>query len=72
MGRLIFVEDYDLHKARYLVHGVDLWMNTPRPMHEASGTSGMKAALNGVPQLSVFDGWWCEGYNGSNGWLSYQ
>jgi glycogen phosphorylase len=67
-GRIIYVEDYDLHKARYLVHGVDLWLNTPRPTQEASGTSGMKAALNGVLHLSVYDGWWCEGYNGANGW----
>jgi glycogen phosphorylase len=68
LGRIIFVEDYDLHKARYLVHGVDLWLNTPRPLQEASGTSGMKTALNGVLNLSVLDGWWYEGYNGANGW----
>jgi starch phosphorylase len=67
-GRVVFIEDYDLHLARYLVHGVDLWLNTPRPLQEASGTSGMKAAINGVPNLSIMDGWWYEGYNGANGW----
>jgi starch phosphorylase len=67
-GRIAFVEDYDMHMARYLVHGADVWLNTPQPLHEASGTSGQKAALNGVPHLSVLDGWWQEGYNGKNGW----
>jgi starch phosphorylase len=67
-GRLAFVEDYDEDIARYLVHGVDLWLNNPIPPFEASGTSGMKASLNGVPHLSVLDGWWLEGYNGRNGW----
>jgi len=67
-GRIAFVEDYDMHVARYLVQGVDVWLNTPRRPHEASGTSGQKAAVNGVPSLSVLDGWWCEGYNGANGW----
>jgi starch phosphorylase len=67
-GRIAFVEDYDLHVAHRLVQGVDLWLNLPRVPKEASGTSGMKAALNGVPQLSTVDGWWAEGYNGSNGW----
>jgi starch phosphorylase len=67
-GRIAFVEDYDMHMARYLTHGVDVWLNTPRPLREASGTSGQKASLNGVVHLSVLDGWWCEGYNGSNGW----
>ena len=67
-GRIAFVEDYDMHMARYLVQGVDLWLNTPRRPHEACGTSGMKASLNGVPHLSVRDGWWHEGYNGLNGW----
>ena len=57
-----------MHSAKLLVQGVDLWMNTPRAPMEASGTSGMKAAINGVPNLSVLDGWWCEGYNGKNGW----
>jgi starch phosphorylase len=67
-GRIAFVEDYDMHMARYLVHGVDVWLNNPRRLREACGTSGMKAALNGVPHLSVLDGWWYEGYNGNNGW----
>ncbi|MEE8392401.1 MAG: alpha-glucan family phosphorylase [Anaerolineae bacterium] len=67
-GRIAFIEDYDLQVARYLVQGVDLWLNTPRRPHEASGTSGQKAAANGVPNLSVLDGWWAEGYNGANGW----
>jgi len=67
-GRIAFVEDYEMHLAHRLVQGVDLWMNVPRPPLEACGTSGMKAALNGVPQLSVLDGWWREGYTGQNGW----
>jgi len=67
-GRLVFLEDYDMNIARYLVQGVDVWMNTPRRPREASGTSGMKAALNGVLNFSVLDGWWREGYNGRNGW----
>ncbi len=67
-GRIAFVEDYDMHVARYLVQGVDLWLNTPRRPYEASGTSGQKAAMNGVPSLSVLDGWWAEGYDGKNGW----
>ncbi|MFH1087873.1 MAG: alpha-glucan family phosphorylase [Chloroflexota bacterium] len=67
-GRIGFVEDYDMHVARYLVQGVDVWLNTPRRLNEASGTSGMKAALNGVLNLGVRDGWWHEAYNGSNGW----
>ena len=67
-GRIAFVEDYDELLAQYLVHGVDVWVNNPLPPMEASGTSGMKATLNGVPQLSVLDGWWIEGYNGKNGW----
>ena len=67
-GRLVFLEDYDMNMARYLVQGVDVWMNTPRRPNEASGTSGMKAALNGVLNLSVMDGWWREGFNGLNGW----
>jgi starch phosphorylase len=68
-GRIAFVDDYDLHVAHFLVQGCDLWLNTPRKPLEASGTSGMKAALNGVPHLSIGDGWWAEAYNGSNGWL---
>ncbi len=67
-GRIAFVEDYDMHVARYLVQGVDVWLNTPRRPNEASGTSGMKAAFNGVLNLSILDGWWAEGYNGRNGW----
>jgi starch phosphorylase len=67
-GRIAFVEDYDMHMARYLVHGVDLWLNTPRRLREACGTSGMKASLNGVIHVSVRDGWWYQGYNGTNGW----
>ncbi len=67
-GRIAFIEDYDMHMARYMVQGVDVWLNTPRRPREASGTSGQKATLNGVPNLSVLDGWWVEGYNGANGW----
>src|SRR5438105_920870 len=67
-GRIAFIEDYDMHLAHSLVQGVDLWLNVPRPPLEACGTSGMKAALNGVPQLSTLDGWWAEGYDGPNGW----
>ena len=67
-GRIAFVEDYDMHVARYMVQGVDVWLNTPRKPMEASGTSGMKAALNGLLNLSVLDGWWAEAYNGRNGW----
>ena len=67
-GRIAFVEDYGMHLAHLLVQGVDVWMNMPRVPLEASGTSGMKAALNGVPQLSTIDGWWEEGYEGNNGW----
>ncbi len=67
-GRIAFMEDYDMHMARYLVQGVDVWLNVPRRLNEACGTSGMKASLNGVPHLSVRDGWWYEGYNGENGW----
>jgi starch phosphorylase len=65
---IIFLEDYDMNIARRLVQGADVWLNTPRRPLEASGTSGMKAALNGLPNLSVLDGWWAEGYNGRNGW----
>jgi starch phosphorylase len=67
-GRLVFLEDYDMNLARYLVQGVDVWLNTPRRPNEASGTSGQKAALNGALNFSVLDGWWREGYNGRNGW----
>lgn len=67
-GQIVFVEDYDMHVAKFLVQGVDVWLNNPIPPLEASGTSGQKAALNGVPHLSIADGWWCEAYNGGNGW----
>jgi len=67
-GRISFIEDYGEQLARYMVQGVDVWMNTPVPLMEASGTSGMKAGMNGVLNLSVLDGWWVEGYNGRNGW----
>lgn len=66
-NRAVFIEDYDQEVARYLVHGVDVWMNVPRRPLEASGTSGMKAAMNGVLNFSILDGWWIEGYNGENG-----
>ena len=68
-GRIAFVDDYDLHVAHFLVQGCDVWLNNPRKPLEASGTSGMKASINGVPHLSIGDGWWAEGYNGQNGWL---
>ena len=68
-GRIAFVDDYDLHVAHFLVQGCDVWLNNPRKPMEASGTSGMKASLNGVPHLSIGDGWWAEGYTGENGWL---
>ncbi|HKQ18781.1 MAG TPA: alpha-glucan family phosphorylase [Candidatus Eisenbacteria bacterium] len=67
-GRIAFLEDYDMHSAHWLVSGVDLWLNSPRAPLEASGTSGMKAGLNGVPSLSILDGWWEEGHDGGNGW----
>ncbi|HSL23818.1 MAG TPA: alpha-glucan family phosphorylase [Vicinamibacterales bacterium] len=68
-GRIAFVDDYDLHVAHFLVQGCDVWLNNPRKPLEASGTSGMKAAVNGVPHLSIGDGWWAEGANGANGWI---
>jgi starch phosphorylase len=67
-GRLMFIEDYDQNIARHLVQGCDVWLNTPRRPHEASGTSGQKAAVNGVLNCSILDGWWPEGFNGDNGW----
>ena len=67
-GRVAFMEDYDMHEAHLLVQGVDLWLNLPRVPMEASGTSGMKASLNGVPQLGTLDGWWQEGYDAKGGW----
>jgi starch phosphorylase len=66
-GRVVFLPDYDMTLARYLVQGVDVWLNTPRRPHEASGTSGMKAGLNGVVNCSILDGWWCEGYSPETG-----
>ncbi len=65
--RIIFLEDYDINVARYLVQGVDVWLNTPRRPQEASGTSGMKAALNGALNVSILDGWWVEGYSDETG-----
>jgi starch phosphorylase len=69
-GRIAFAEDYDMELASYLVAGVDVWLNNPKAPLEASGTSGMKAAANGVPNLSILDGWWSEGWmpDNSNGW----
>ena len=67
-GRVFIIEDYDMRVGRFLVQGVDVWLNNPRRPLEASGTSGMKAAANGVVNLSVLDGWWDEGYEGDNGW----
>jgi glycogen phosphorylase len=66
--RFAFIEDYDMEVARILVQGVDVWLNNPRRPLEASGTSGMKAALNGVLNCSILDGWWDECYDGQNGW----
>src|SRR5262245_35073270 len=66
--RVVFLEDYDMNVARYLVQGVDVWLNNPRRPLEASGTSGMKVCPNGGLNLSILDGWWCEGYDGDNGW----
>ncbi len=66
--RIVFLEDYDINVCRYLVQGVDVWLNNPRRPLEASGTSGMKAAANGGLNLSILDGWWVEGYDGENGW----
>ncbi|GFO65764.1 alpha-glucan family phosphorylase [Geomonas paludis] len=66
--RIVFLEDYDISVARRLVQGVDVWLNTPLRPQEASGTSGMKVAFNGGLNMSILDGWWCEGYRGNNGW----
>jgi starch phosphorylase len=68
-GYVVMLEDYDARMARYMTQGVDVWVNNPRPPLEASGTSGMKAAINGTLNLSVLDGWWVEGFNGKNGWV---
>jgi starch phosphorylase len=67
-GRVFILEDYDMRVGRFMVQGVDTWLNNPRRPLEASGTSGMKAAQNGVPNISVLDGWWDEGFTGDNGW----
>ncbi|PIF02857.1 MAG: alpha-glucan phosphorylase [Desulfococcus sp.] len=67
-NRMVFVENYDIHIARYLVQGADIWLNNPRRPLEACGTSGMKAAINGVLNVSILDGWWCEGYAEDRGW----
>ena len=67
-GRIVFIEDYDINIARYMVQGADVWLNNPRRPLEACGTSGMKAAANGALSLSILDGWWDEGYLGDNGW----
>ncbi len=69
VGRVIFLENYDIRMGRMLVQGVDVWLNTPRRPLEASGTSGMKVAMNGGLNLSIADGWWPEGWNGGNGWV---
>jgi len=66
--KIILLEDYDIHMARLLVQGADVWLNTPRRPYEACGTSGMKAAVNGVLNVSILDGWWCEGYTKETGW----
>jgi starch phosphorylase len=68
-GRIVFLENYNMRIARTLVQGVDVWLNTPSRPHEASGTSGMKVAVNGGLNFSVLDGWWCEGYDRSHGWI---
>ncbi len=66
--KLVFLENYDINMARYLVQGADVWLNTPRRPNEACGTSGMKAAANGAINVSILDGWWPEAYDGTNGW----
>lgn len=68
IGKIFMIEGYDMHLARHLVSGVDIWLNTPRRPYEASGTSGQKAGLNGAVNFSVLDGWWVEGFNKKNGW----
>jgi starch phosphorylase len=67
-GRVVFIEDYDINVARYLVAGADIWLNTPRRPMEACGTSGMKGIIHGSLNLSTMDGWWREAYDGMNGW----
>jgi len=66
--KFVFLEDYDMHLARHLLQGADVWLNTPRRPYEACGTSGIKAAMNGVLNVSILDGWWCEGYSEERGW----
>jgi starch phosphorylase len=66
--KIVFLEDYDMHLARHLLQGADAWLNTPRRPLEACGTSGIKAAINGVLNVSILDGWWCEGYSKERGW----
>ncbi len=68
-GRILMLEGYDMTLSRYMLSGVDVWLNNPRRPMEASGTSGMKAAMNGAPNLSILDGWWPEGYKSANGWV---
>jgi glycogen phosphorylase len=67
-GKVIFLENYDINVARHLVSGADVWLNNPRRPFEASGTSGQKVSVHGGLNLSVLDGWWREGYDGTNGW----
>lgn len=67
-GKIVYLTDYNMDTARHMIQGVDVWLNTPRIPMEASGTSGMKAAMNGVPHCSVLDGWWAEGYRADRGW----
>ena len=68
-GKVFLVENYNMTLSRNLVQGVDIWLNNPRRPLEASGTSGQKVCINGIMNCSIFDGWWCEGYNGKNGWV---
>ncbi|MEJ2272762.1 MAG: alpha-glucan family phosphorylase, partial [Candidatus Bathyarchaeota archaeon] len=68
LGKIVFVEDYDMSLARDLVQGADVWLNNPRRLQEACGTSGMKASMNGIINFSILDGWWAEAYQSSNGW----
>ncbi|HEY4613523.1 MAG TPA: alpha-glucan family phosphorylase, partial [Bacteroidota bacterium] len=67
-GSVVFIENYDIHVARQMVSGCDIWLNNPRRPLEASGTSGMKVCIHGGLNFSILDGWWCEGYDGENGW----
>ena len=68
VAKVVFIENYDIHVARYLISGADVWLNTPRRPLEASGTSGQKVSVHGGLNLGVLDGWWREGYDGTNGW----